>query len=77
MMTDPSDTMKAYMREIGQIPLVSREEEVSLAAEIAQGCENARAKLIQSNLRLVVKIAHDFKGLDSRCSTSSAKGTSG
>ena len=63
MMTGKSDTMKAYMREIGQIPLVSREEEVSLAAEIAKGCENARAKLIQSNLRLVVKIAHDFKGL--------------
>ena len=58
-----SDTMKAYMREIGQIPLVSRDEEVDLAAEIAAGSENARAKLIQSNLRLVVKIAHDFKGL--------------
>ncbi|RMD74731.1 MAG: RNA polymerase sigma factor RpoD/SigA [Lentisphaerae bacterium] len=55
--------MKAYMREIGQIPLISREEEVELAALIASGSEAARAKLIQSNLRLVVKIAHDFKGL--------------
>lgn len=55
--------MKAYMREIGQIPLVTREEEVDLAAEIAAGSEEARAKLIQSNLRLVVKIAHDFKSL--------------
>jgi RNA polymerase primary sigma factor len=55
--------MKAYMQEIGQIPLVSREEEVDLAAQIAAGSAEARKKLIQSNLRLVVKIAHDFKGL--------------
>jgi len=55
--------MKAYMQEIGQIPLVSREEEVDLAAQIAAGNAEARQKLIQSNLRLVVKIAHDFKGL--------------
>jgi RNA polymerase primary sigma factor len=58
-----TDTMKAYMQEIGQIPLVSREEEVDLAAQIAAGNAEARQKLIQSNLRLVVKIAHDFKGL--------------
>ncbi len=63
MIIRKSDTMKAYMREIGQIPLVTREEEVDLAGKIAQGSEEARAKLIQSNLRLVVKIAHDFKGL--------------
>ena len=62
-MVGKSDTMKAYMQEIGQIPLVTREEEVELAALIAAGSEKARAKLIRSNLRLVVKIAHDFKGL--------------
>lgn len=62
-MAAKTDTMKSYMQEIGVIPLVTREEEVTLAAEIAQGSEKARAKLIQSNLRLVVKIAHDFKGL--------------
>ena len=61
--TGKNDTMKAYMREIGQIPLVTREEEVDLAAKIAAGSEEARAKLISSNLRLVVKIAHDFKSL--------------
>ena len=63
MITEKNDTMKAYMQEIAQIPLVTREEEVDLAAEIANGSANARRKLIQSNLRLVVKIAHDFKGL--------------
>jgi len=63
VLSGKNDTMKAYMREIGQIPLVTREEEVDLAAEIAKGNPEARAKLIQSNLRLVVKIAHDFKGL--------------
>ena len=63
MIHGKTDTMKAYMQEIGQIPLVSREEEVDLAAQIAAGSAEARQKLIQSNLRLVVKIAHDFKGL--------------
>lgn len=63
MVTGKTDTMKTYMQEIGQIPLVTREEEVGLAAEIARGSTEARRKLIQSNLRLVVKIAHDFKGL--------------
>ena len=58
-----TDTMKVYMEDIGHIPLVSKDEEVALAAEIAKGSEEARARLIKSNLRLVVKIAHDFKGL--------------
>ena len=62
-MPGKSDTMKVYMEDIGHIPLVTKEEEVALAAEIAGGSEEARARLIKSNLRLVVKIAHDFKGL--------------
>ena len=62
-MLSDNDTMKLYMQNIGQYPLVTPEEEVELAARIAQGSEEARAKLIRSNLRLVVKIAHDFKGL--------------
>jgi len=62
-----NDTMKTYMNEIGQIPLVSKEQEVDLAAMI-HGFDNsehdeARKTLIKANLRLVVKIAHDFKGL--------------
>jgi len=55
--------MKLYMQNIGQYPLVTPNEEVELAARIKQGDKDARAKLIRSNLRLVVKIAHDFKGL--------------
>jgi RNA polymerase primary sigma factor len=62
-MLSDNDTMKLYMQNIGQYPLVTPEEEVELAARIAEGNEEARAKLIRSNLRLVVKIAHDFKGL--------------
>jgi len=58
-----NDTMKVYMHEIGCFPLVDQDEEAKLAKEIAEGSEEARAKLIKSNLRLVVKIAHDFKGL--------------
>lgn len=62
-----NDTMKVYMQDIGQISLVSKEEEVDLAAKIhgtdQQEHDDARATLIQANLRLVVKIAHDFKGL--------------
>lgn len=57
------DTMKVYMQEIATYPLVREDQEVDLAAEIADGSEDARQQLIQSNLRLVVKIAHDFKGL--------------
>jgi RNA polymerase primary sigma factor len=62
-----NDTMKAYMREIGQISLVTKQEEVELAAKIHGNNlvlkEEARTHLIRANLRLVVKIAHDFKGL--------------
>ncbi len=62
-----NDTMKVYMQDIGQISLVTKTEEVELAAKI-HGKDTgehdvARATLIEANLRLVVKIAHDFKGL--------------
>jgi len=62
-MLSDNDTMKLYMQNIGQYSLVTPAEEVELAAKISQGDPEARAKLIRSNLRLVVKIAHDFKGL--------------
>ena len=62
-MLSDNDTMKLYMQNIGQYPLVTPDEEIKLAAKIAKGDNDARGKLIRSNLRLVVKIAHDFKGL--------------
>lgn len=62
-----NDTMKVYMHDIGQISLVSKDQEVVLAAQIHgadhDSHDEARATLIEANLRLVVKIAHDFKGL--------------
>ena len=62
-----NDTMRVYMHDIGQISLVSKDQEVSLAARIHgrnhDSHDEARATLIEANLRLVVKIAHDFKGL--------------
>ncbi len=62
-----NDTMKVYMHDIGQISLVTKDEEVDLAAMIHGGDnmahDQARTTLIKANLRLVVKIAHDFKGL--------------
>ncbi len=62
-MLSDNDTMKLYMQNIGKYPLVTPKEEVELAAKIAEGDADARSMLIRSNLRLVVKIAHDFKGL--------------
>ena len=62
-----NDSMKVYMHDIGQISLVSKDQEVTLAAQIHgknhDSHDEARATLIEANLRLVVKIAHDFKGL--------------
>ncbi len=57
------DAMKCYMDDIGHIPLVNKAEEAILAKKIHAGDMQAREKLIRSNLRLVVKIAHDFKGM--------------
>lgn len=49
------------MSEINVYPLLSREEELDLAKKIQAGCDKSREIMIQSNLRLVVKLAHDYK----------------
>jgi RNA polymerase primary sigma factor len=49
------------LREIGQVKLLSPEEEVELAARIKKGDKKAREQMIKANLRLVVKIAHDYE----------------
>ncbi len=53
-------TIKIYLQEIGKTPLLKPSEEVELAALIQQGDHQAREKMIKANLRLVVKIAHDY-----------------
>ena len=58
---DPS-TLNTYLREIRDASLLSAAEERSLAEAIAQGDSDARARMIQANLRLVVKIAREYVG---------------
>lgn len=53
-------TIKIYLQEIGKTPLLKPSEEVELAAMIKAGDQKAREKMIKANLRLVVKIAHDY-----------------
>lgn len=53
-------TIKIYLQEIGKTPLLKPSEEVELAAMIKAGDHKAREKMIKANLRLVVKIAHDY-----------------
>jgi RNA polymerase primary sigma factor len=59
---DTDTAIKLYLREIGQVKLLTPEEEVALAARIKQGDKKARERMIKANLRLVVKIAHDYEG---------------
>src|SRR3990167_9425971 len=56
------DNVQMYLREIGQISLISGQEEIELAKRIEKGDEAARQKLTQSNLRLVVSIAKRYVG---------------
>ena len=58
-----STALTAYFRDVGGVPLLSREEEVELAAKIKRGDEAARERMIRANLRLVVKIARDYENL--------------
>jgi len=54
-------SLKLYLQEIGRTPLLKPEQEVQLAERIQKGDKEARDHMIKSNLRLVVKIAHDYK----------------
>ncbi|MGO8836300.1 MAG: sigma-70 family RNA polymerase sigma factor [Limisphaerales bacterium] len=52
-----------YLREIGRVKLLTRQEEIELAARIRQGDREARDQMIKANLRLVVKIARSYEGM--------------
>ena len=60
---DNDSGFKIYLREIGQTPLLTIEQEIQLAARIKKGDKEARSQMIRANLRLVVKIAHDYANL--------------
>ena len=56
------DPVRMYLREIGKIPLLSYDEELELAKQVLDGDEDAKKKLSESNLRLVVSIAKKYVG---------------
>ena len=59
---EPSEPLKIYLQEIGQIPVLDEEEEKELGKRSAQGDETARKRLAEGNLRLVVSLARHFTG---------------
>jgi RNA polymerase primary sigma factor len=60
---DGDTAIKLYLREIGQVKLLTPLEEIELAAKIKKGDKKAREQMIKANLRLVVKIARDYEGI--------------
>ncbi len=56
------DPVRMYLKEIGQVKLLSAEEEVELAKKVAEGDQKAKNKLTEANLRLVVSIAKKYSG---------------
>jgi len=57
-----TDSIQMYLREIGKVPLLTPEEEVALAKRKEKGDQEAKRRLIEANLRLVVSIAKKFTG---------------
>lgn len=60
---DGDTAIKLYLREIGQVKLLTPQDEIDLAGRIRKGDRKAREQMIKANLRLVVKIARDYEGL--------------
>src|SRR6059058_4148874 len=62
-MNETDTGFNRYLREIGRFPLLTPQEEIELAGKIKKGDAQARERMINSNLRLVVTIAHDYANL--------------
>src|SRR5919106_4902771 len=62
-MRNTDSGLNRYLREIGRIPLLTPQQEIELAGKIKKGDTEARERMINSNLRLVVTIAHDYANL--------------
>jgi RNA polymerase primary sigma factor len=62
-MNESDSGLNRYLREIGQFSLLTPQQEIELAAKIKKGDAEARERMINSNLRLVVTIAHDYANL--------------
>lgn len=56
------DPVRMYLKEIGRIPLLSHEQELELATRMAEGDEDAKHRLAEANLRLVVSVAKRYVG---------------
>ena len=56
------DPVRMYLKEIGKVPLLSAEEEIELAKRMEEGDEDAKKRLAEANLRLVVSIAKRYVG---------------
>jgi RNA polymerase primary sigma factor len=61
--TQSAEPIQVYLREISRVPLLTLQQESDLAKRIKRGDHKAREHMIKANLRLVVKIAHDYDGL--------------
>lgn len=57
------NSYQLYLREIGQVKLLTADEELALAKRVKRGDKDAREHMIKANLRLVVKIAREYEGL--------------
>ena len=56
------DPVRMYLKEIGKVPLLTADEEIELAKRMEDGDENAKKRLAEANLRLVVSIAKRYVG---------------